>query len=100
MCGKRLVLPSTGNQGFLCNCVFISERLKVKNEIFLSVSYDRNKEMPAITYSNRGGMIGGIEQIEANHPETINRIFIDYKEGLKMEDTYKVCLNLNIETVM
>jgi succinyl-CoA synthetase beta subunit len=56
--------------------------------------------MPAITYSNRGGMIGGIEQIEANHPETINRIFIDYKEGLKMEDTYKVCLNLNIETVM
>ena len=44
--------------------------------------------MPAITYSKRGGMIGGIEQIEANHPETINRIYIDYKEGLKMEDTF------------
>ena len=90
MCGKRLVLPSTGAEGFLCNCVLVSERIDCKHEIFISVSYDRNKQMPCITYSKRGGHIGGIEQVEAEFPEDFNRIYIDYQHGLRMKDTLHV----------
>ena len=78
----------------------MSEQLKTKAEIFFSVSYDRNRQMPVITYSKHGGMIGGIEEIEALYPETINRIYINFQTGLKMEDTYEITKKLGISMTM
>jgi succinyl-CoA synthetase beta subunit len=59
------------------------------------VSYDREKEMPVITYSSLGG--NSIERISEKKPESIHYIHIDYKEGLKIEDVYPVCENLGLK---
>jgi succinyl-CoA synthetase beta subunit len=56
--------------------------------------------MPVITYSKRGGMIGGIEEIEALYPESLNRIYINFQDGLRMEDTYEITTKLGIPLTM
>lgn len=42
MCGKTLVCPESGKQGFLCKCVYILEELNIDKELYVSVSYDRS----------------------------------------------------------
>jgi succinyl-CoA synthetase beta subunit len=52
MCGKTLVCPESGKQGFLCKCVYILEELQIQKELFLSVSLDRKEACPVIIYSD------------------------------------------------
>ena len=52
MCGKTLVSPDSGGQGFLCRCVYILEELQIEKELYVSVSYDRQHGCPVITYSD------------------------------------------------
>ena len=56
MCGKHFVYTErTGPDGFMCDCVFIVERLDIAKEIFLCITYDANSQCPVIYYSKHGG---------------------------------------------
>ena len=55
MCGKKYISMHTGPEGYICNCVYIMEQLEPDLEIFLSISIDKKKQMPVITYSKHGG---------------------------------------------
>ena len=59
------MVPDSEPFGFICNCVYIVEEVDVLQELFLSVSYDREKSVPVVTFSERGGMTGSIDKIEA-----------------------------------
>jgi hypothetical protein len=43
MCGKTLICPESGKDGFRCKCVYILEELMIDKEMFLSISYDRKR---------------------------------------------------------
>jgi succinyl-CoA synthetase beta subunit len=56
MCGKHFVYKGrTGKDGYMCDCVFIVERLDIAKEIFLCITYDVSKQCPVIYYSKHGG---------------------------------------------
>ena len=56
MCGKTLICPESGKDGFRCKCVYIIEELNIDKEMFLSISYDRKTSQPVFTFSELGGM--------------------------------------------
>lgn len=58
MCGKILSCPESG-EGFLCRCVYITEALDGLKEFYISVSQDRAKECPVITYGAWEGISHG-----------------------------------------
>jgi succinyl-CoA synthetase beta subunit len=56
MCGKHFVYGErTGVDGYMCDCVFIVERLDIAKEIFLCITYDKKEQCPVIHYSKHGG---------------------------------------------
>jgi succinyl-CoA synthetase beta subunit len=55
MCGKILVSPESGQQGFLCRCVYIVEELEVWKELYLCVKHDRKCGTPVIIYGAWNG---------------------------------------------
>jgi succinyl-CoA synthetase beta subunit len=55
MCGKILVSPESGYQGFLCRCVYVVEELDVKRELYLCVKNDRKVGKPVIIYGTWNG---------------------------------------------
>lgn len=55
MCGKILVCPESGPQGYLCRCVYIVEELDIAKELYVSVKYDRKQGCPVIIYGNWNG---------------------------------------------
>ena len=52
MCGKILVCPESGSQGFLCRCVYITEELDTLKELYVCVMHDRKMGCPVIIYGN------------------------------------------------
>ena len=103
MCGKTFVAPphhdsifrDTGLQGFLCRCVFVLEKLNIKNALYIKISLDRKRECPVITYSNHGGM--HLREIEKFYPEDLNQIYVDIEKNLSMGDLLGVASDLGIE---
>jgi succinyl-CoA synthetase beta subunit len=55
MCGKILVSAESGQQGFLCRCVYIVEELEVWKELYLCVKHDRKCGTPVIIYGAWNG---------------------------------------------
>lgn len=96
MIGKRLMLPDTKPFGFLCHCVYIVEQLDVSQELFLSVSYSRDKMVPVITFSERGGMVGDITKIEQDYPESIHHIEVDPHRGFDIFEAQQVATKLGV----
>lgn len=43
MCGHILVCPETGEDGFICKCVYIIEELDIEKELYVSITLDRQR---------------------------------------------------------
>lgn len=56
MCGKVLVCPESGDQGFLCRCVYITEELDIAKELYVCVMLSRSHGCPVIVYGNWDGI--------------------------------------------
>ena len=72
----------TGEQGFLCRCVYVKEILETKRSFSVFFELDRNLSSPVIKYSLRSG--GVFKQIECHFPEEVFQIEIDYLKNLEM----------------
>lgn len=92
MCGKILVCPESGKQGFLCRCVYIIEELDIQKELYVCVTHDRSKGCPVIIYSD----LGGNQLKDAQEQDKFHRIYIDIQKGLNVNMLAMVANELGI----
>ncbi len=78
--GKRLVTKQTGPDGLPVSAVLVDERLSGGIELYLAVTIDRSKAMPAFLASRSGGV--DIEEVAAKDADAIVRVPVDIDRGL------------------
>jgi succinyl-CoA synthetase beta subunit len=80
MIGMTLVTHQTGPEGRVVGRVLVEEGLQMARELYLSVVLDRASGKPVFMASAAGGM--DIEEVAAETPEKIHRIYIEPGVGL------------------
>jgi succinyl-CoA synthetase beta subunit len=78
--GMTLVTPQTGPAGRVVRKVLIEEALDIGRELYLGVTLDRGRGLPAMMVSRFGGM--EIEEVAVRDPKAIVREVLD--PGLSM----------------
>ncbi len=78
--GMTLVTPQTGPQGRLVKKVLVEEALDIDRELYLGVTLDRSKGLPALMASKFGGM--EIEEVAARDASAIVREPVDPSLGM------------------
>ncbi|MEA3500182.1 MAG: ADP-forming succinate--CoA ligase subunit beta [Candidatus Marinimicrobia bacterium] len=79
--GMNLVTHQTGSEGKLVKKVLIVEAGDIKQEFYLGIVLDREKEIPVMMASTEGGV--EIEKVAEKTPEKIIKIEIDPLVGLQ-----------------
>jgi succinyl-CoA synthetase beta subunit len=92
--GMTLITPQTGPQGRLVKKVLIGEALKIKQELYAAVLFDRTTANPVLIASAAGGM--DIEKVAAETPEKIIRTPIDIRFGLGAFAARKAAFGLGL----
>ncbi len=80
MIGMTLVTPQTGPAGRIVQKVLIEEALDIDRELYLGITLDRTRGLPAMMVSRVGGM--EIEEVAAKDPSSIVREAVDPVLGL------------------
>jgi succinyl-CoA synthetase beta subunit len=80
MIGMTLVTRQTGSAGRLVQRVLVETGVQIAREVYLSLVLDRAAGKPLMMASAAGGM--DIEEVAANTPEKIVRIYIEPGVGL------------------
>uniref|UniRef100_A0A8C9WHK9 Succinate--CoA ligase [ADP-forming] subunit beta, mitochondrial n=1 Tax=Scleropages formosus TaxID=113540 RepID=A0A8C9WHK9_SCLFO len=83
MLGKKLYTKQTGEQGRICNQVFICERRYPRREYYFAITMSRSYQGPVLIGSSHGGV--NIEDVAVENPDAIIKEPIDIMEGIKME---------------
>ncbi|MEN8153376.1 MAG: ADP-forming succinate--CoA ligase subunit beta [Acidobacteriota bacterium] len=93
--GMTLVSKQTGPQGQLVRKILVEQGLNIKNELYLAMIVDREKEMPVIIASTEGGM--EIEEVAEKSPHLIHKVYIHPVTGISgfhaRELSFKLGLN-------
>jgi succinyl-CoA synthetase beta subunit len=80
MIGMTLVTPQTGPAGRAVRKVLIEEALDIDRELYLGITLDRGRGLPAMMVSRSGGM--EIEEVAARDPKAIVREVLDPGLGM------------------
>ena len=94
MLGMTLVTPQTGPEGRVVRRLLIEEGLDIQRELYLSVLVDRACGAPVMMASAAGGM--EIEEVAAQHPESILRQTIHPATGLQPCHARKLAFGLGL----
>ncbi len=78
--GMTLVTLQTGPSGRLVQKVLVEEALDIARELYLGITIDRGRGLPAIMASRSGGM--EIEEVAAKDPNAIVREVVDPALGM------------------
>lgn len=78
--GMTLVTPQTGSQGQIVRRLLIEQGLDIRKEFYIGLVVDRGRRRVCLMTSAEGGM--DIEQVAADHPEKIHKVYIDPRAGL------------------
>jgi succinyl-CoA synthetase beta subunit len=78
--GMTLVNRQTGPQGKLVRKLLVEQGLDISRELYLAIIIDREKEMPVIIASPRGGM--EIEEVAQEDPQAIYQEHVHPVTGL------------------
>lgn len=78
--GMTLVTPQTGSQGQIVRRLLIEQGLDIRKEFYIGLVVDRGRRRVCLMASAEGGM--DIEQVAADHPEKIHKVYIDPRAGL------------------
>jgi succinyl-CoA synthetase beta subunit len=81
MWGKILVTHQTGPHGQKVNRLYIEDGCNIKRELYLSLIFNRDKNLLSLIISQEGGM--DIEEVALHSPEKIITIDIDPAIGLQ-----------------
>ncbi|MDX1615212.1 MAG: ADP-forming succinate--CoA ligase subunit beta [Candidatus Promineifilaceae bacterium] len=83
-------------KGFEVKKVLIDEAAEIQNEIYLAVLIDRSRRLPMVMASSAGGV--DIEQVAAETPEKIFRVYIDPLIGLRGYQTTYIARGMELPT--
>lgn len=93
--GAQLVTHQTGPEGVPVREVLISESCTIARELYLAITLDRAAVSPLIMVSPDGGM--EIEEVAANTPERILKIYPEFGKPLSEELTLQAAAFLKLE---
>jgi succinyl-CoA synthetase beta subunit len=98
--GMQLVTKQTGAEGRKVHKILIAQDVYYPGaspvkEFYVSILLDRTSGRDVIVTSTEGGM--DIEEVAENHPDKINREFIDPSVGLRPFQARKIAFELGLE---
>ncbi|MBW2055606.1 MAG: ADP-forming succinate--CoA ligase subunit beta [Deltaproteobacteria bacterium] len=94
--GMNLVTHQTGPQGKRVNKVLVEQGLNIEKELYLSIIPDRATAKIVIMASEAGGM--DIEEVAAETPEKIIKVFIDPLVGIQPFHCREAAFGLNLSS--
>ena len=94
MIGTRLVTVQTGAQGKIVEKVYIEAGTEIGRELYLAFVLDRATERIVAVASGVGGI--GIEELAAEHPQSILRIPVDPAVDLRRFQAAEIAFALEI----
>lgn len=86
--GMTLVTPQTSPNGKVVKKIYIEQGCKIKQEFYLSLTFDRTKEQIRLLASANGGV--NIQGTSQTHPELIKTFDIDPQIGIMEFHSYDV----------
>ena len=92
--GMQLVTHQTGAEGQEVKRLLIEEGADISTELYVGMVVDRVTQKVCLMASSEGGM--DIEEVAANTPEKIHKVFIDPKIGLTDADADDVATKIGI----
>ena len=95
--GMTLVTHQTGPEGRLVKKLLVEQGLDIAKELYLSIIPDRATAKIVVMASEAGGM--DIEQVAAETPEKIIKVFIDPTVGIQPYHGRQVAFGLNFSPV-
>ena len=93
--GMTLVTPQTGPAGRVVQKVLVEEAVEIDRELYLGVTLDRGRGLPAMMASRSGGM--EIEEVAARDPAAILRELLDPAGGIYPFQARKLGFGLGLE---
>ena len=92
--GMQLVTHQTGTTGQKVRRLLIEEGADIRKELYIGMVVDRATQRVVLMASSEGGM--DIEEVAANSPEKIHKIFIDPATGLSPDEVDEVARKIGI----
>ena len=92
--GMQLVTHQTGTTGQKVRRLLIEEGADIRKELYIGMVVDRATQRVVLMASSEGGM--DIEEVAANSPEKIHKIFIDPATGLSPDEVDEVARKIAI----
>src|SRR6185295_6284324 len=92
--GMQLKTHQTGPQGQKVRRLLIEEGADIRKELYVGMVVDRGSQRVALMASSEGGM--DIEEVAANTPEKIHKVFIDPAAGLTDRDATDVARRIGL----
>ncbi|MBW1726938.1 MAG: ADP-forming succinate--CoA ligase subunit beta [Deltaproteobacteria bacterium] len=92
--GMNLVTHQTGPEGKRVNKILVEQGLNIAKELYLSIIPDRSTAKIVIMASRAGGM--DIEEVAAQTPEKIIKVFIDPLVGIQSFHCRQVAFGLDL----
>ncbi|MBW1958670.1 MAG: ADP-forming succinate--CoA ligase subunit beta [Deltaproteobacteria bacterium] len=92
--GMNLVTHQTGPEGKRVNKILVEQGLNIAKELYLSIIPDRSTAKIVIMASRAGGM--DIEEVAAQTPEKIIKVFIDPLVGIQPFHCRRVAFGLDL----
>jgi len=92
--GMQLVTHQTGPGGQKVRRLLIEEGADIRKELYVGMVVDRQTQRVCLMASSEGGV--DIEDVAANHPEKIHKVFIDPEKGLTDADAADIARKIGI----
>jgi succinyl-CoA synthetase beta subunit len=82
-------------RGHPVRTLWIEEASAIEKEYYLAVTFDRGAKRPLLMFTTEGGV--EIEQVAAEHPESLVRVYVDPLEGLEPHHVRELVARLEVE---
>ena len=92
--GMQLKTHQTGPEGQKVRRLLIEEGADIEKELYVGMVVDRVTQKVCLMASSEGGM--DIEEVAANTPEKIHKVFVDPETGLKNAAADEVAAKIGI----
>ena len=92
--GMQLTTHQTGPSGQKVRRLLLEEGANISKELYIGMVVDRVTQQVCLMASSEGGM--DIEEVAAQSPEKIHKIFIDPEAGLLDSQADEVCRKIGI----
>jgi succinyl-CoA synthetase beta subunit len=92
--GMQLVTHQTGPEGQLVRRLLIEEGADIDKELYVGVVIDRQSQKICVMASSEGGM--DIEEVAAETPEKIHKVFCDVQAGLTANEAEDLARKIGV----